>query len=327
MQSAPGGAGSTAVWLRGILLAGAFSSAALPPAFAAEANLSLVATAEPAPVVVGRELRFFLDLVNQGPHEAEDVTIEIDLPAEVSLVAASPSQGACEPGPPLLCRLGQVTAAYPANRASIAVETVADLVMGISFVATAVSSTADPFPDDNSATAWLSSVALSDSADVGVASRSLPTPAFAGWQDPEFVIQVANTGPAAAGVVEVQVGIQELRMASFVSASSSQGGCSTALDTCVGFQCLAVLNQSLSVFCDLGGLPAGATASVHVSAAIDLEAGEHLTVSARAAARDMADADPSNNSMAVAVPVYPVPGAGVQGGAGPGGCFIHSVPR
>jgi len=324
--------------LRSIFLVGVLLSAALLPAFAAEADLGLVVTATPAPVVVDEDLRFSIELVNHGPDIAEDVTVEIGLPAQVSLVAALSSQGACEPGPPLICQLGAVGAMAPANRVAITVETIADVVSGISLAADVASATPDPLPDNNSATASLSVVELSDSADVAVEIQSAPAPVFTGWQNPEFVIQVINNGPASAGVVDLQVRMQELRMASFGSAFSSQGRCFTALETCAGFQCLAVLDQFLAVFCDLGGLPSGSTASVHVTAAIDLEAGEHLTVSARAAARDTADSDSSNNFIEVDVPIVEMPAGGVQvpdeplidargidaGGTGVA-CFIQTV--
>jgi hypothetical protein len=319
-------------------LVGVLLGAALPPALAAEADLGLVITATPAPVVVDQDLRFSIDLVNHGPDSAEDVTVEIGLPAEVSLVGALSSQGTCEPGPPLICQLGAVGATAPANRVGITVETIANVISGISFAADVVSATPDPLPDNNSATASLSVVELRDSADVVVDIRSAPAPVFTGWQDPEFVILIANNGPASAGVVDLQVGMQELRMVSFGSAFSSQGQCSTALDTCAGFQCLAVLDQLLAVTCDLGGLPSGSTASVYVVAAIDLEAGKHLTVSARAAARDTADSDASNNSSEIDVPIVEMPAGGVPvpdeplidvGGIDAGGtgvaCFIQTV--
>lgn len=325
--------------LRSIFLVGLLLSAALPRASAAEAELGLLVTATPAPVVVDQDLRFSIDLVNHGPDSAEEVTVEIDLPAQVSLVAALSSQGSCEPGPPLICQLGRVGVTIPANRVGITVETVADAVSGISLAARVASATPDPLPDNNSATASLSVVEFRDSADVAVEIQSAPAPVFTGWQNPEFVIHVTNNGPALAGVVDLRVGMQELRMASFGSASSSQGQCSTALDACAGFQCLAVLDQLLAVTCDLGGLPSGSTALVHVTAAIDLEAGEHLTVSARAEARDTADSDSANNVSEIDVPIVEMPSGGLQvpqepvinaegmnAVEGPPACFIRTVP-
>lgn len=324
--------------LRRIFVVGVLSGAASLPAFAVEADLGLVVTAAPTPVVVDHDLQFSIGLVNLGPDNAEGVTIEIDLPAEVSLVAAVPSQGACDPGPPLICQLGLVGTTAPANRVVITVETVADVVSGISLAAAVASATPDPLPDNNSATAWLSVVEFGDSADVAVDLQSAPAPVFTGWQDPEFVIQVDNNGPASTGVVDVRIEMQELYMASFVSAVSSQGRCSTALDTCAGVQCLAVLSQLLAVSCDLGGLPSGSTASVYVTAAMDLDAGKNLTVSARAEARDTADPNVSNNFAEIEVPVVEMPGGGVQVpddpmidlsgidvGEGPPACFIRTL--
>ncbi len=253
---------STVAWVRGISLAGLLFNAVALPAFAAEADLTLVVTAAPAPVVVDQELRFSIDLLNHGPDSAEDVTVE----------------------------------------------------------------------DDNAAAASLSAVEFRDSADLMVDPQILPSLAFAGAAM-EFLIEVANTGPALAGGVDVRVGIQELQMASYLSASSSQGPCSSALDTCAGPQCQEVLDQLLEVSCDLGSMAADSTGWVRVTANIDLPAQTHLTVSGDVGARDTADSDSSNNLIEVDVPVVEMPGDGVQvpggpltGGGGIGtGCFIQTV--
>jgi hypothetical protein len=120
-------------------------------------------------------------------------------------------------------------------------------------------------------------------------------------------------------------------MASYVSASSSQGSCSTALDTCAGLQCQEVLDQLLEVSCDLGNMAADSTAWVRVTANIDLPVQTHLTLSVDVGARDTADSDPSNNFVEVEVPVVERPGDGVQpvepplDAGGIGGCFIQTV--
>ncbi|MDF1551405.1 MAG: hypothetical protein P1P84_00010 [Deferrisomatales bacterium] len=319
-------------WLRGLSLAVLLLSAAWLPAAAAEADLALVVTAAPVPVVVDQALRFSLDLVNQGPDSAEDVTVEINLPAEVSLAAATPTQGVCLPGSTLICQLGQVSADAPGNRAGVTVDMVTDVVADISLAATVVSSTADLFLDNNAATASLSIVAFRASADLIVAPQILPTATFSGLPS-ELVIEVANTGPAPAGSVAVKVGVQELRMASYLSASSSQGPCSSALDTCADLQCQEVLDQLLEVSCALGSMAADSTAWVRVTSNIDLPAQTHLTVSVDVGARDTADSDGSNNFIEVDVPVVEMPGDGVQapntpliggGSIGPG-CFIQAL--
>ena len=161
-------------------------------------------------------------------------------------------------------------------------------------------------------------------ADLGLDPQILPTVTFPGLPA-EFVIEVANFGPDPAGMVAVGFGIPELRMVSFVSAASSQGRCSTALDTCAGSLCQEVPEQLLAVSCDLGALAADGTATLRVTASIDLPENTHLTVSADVESEDTADANPANDSIAVQVPVNELPGAGVQGGAGPGGCFLQTL--
>jgi uncharacterized repeat protein (TIGR01451 family) len=56
-------------------------------------DLGLVKTDSPDPVLFGQNLTYTLSVTNNGPMPATGVTVTDPLPAGVSLVSATPSQG------------------------------------------------------------------------------------------------------------------------------------------------------------------------------------------------------------------------------------------
>jgi len=73
------------------------------------ADLTLVKTDAPDPVVVYHDLTYTLDVVNLGPEPATGVTLTDSLPPEVALVSFAPSQGSCsQDDHSLTCNLGDL---------------------------------------------------------------------------------------------------------------------------------------------------------------------------------------------------------------------------
>ena len=73
------------------------------------ADLSLVKSDAPDPVVVGETFTYTLDIANAGPAPAREVQVVDTLPLNVTLSAVAPSQGACTlVGRRLTCDLGLV---------------------------------------------------------------------------------------------------------------------------------------------------------------------------------------------------------------------------
>src|SRR5918995_2230715 len=100
---------------RGRALAGsvgmALAVAALFPAAAlAPADLSITKSDSPDPVNEGVQLRYTMEVQNNGPDPVTAVEVVDDLPmGDVDFVSATPSQGSCdEQGGKVTCQLGAV---------------------------------------------------------------------------------------------------------------------------------------------------------------------------------------------------------------------------
>jgi uncharacterized repeat protein (TIGR01451 family) len=83
------------------------------------ADLSITKTATPNPVTVGASLTYTLTIANHGPNDATDVIVDDTLPAGVSFVSITPSQGTCAGTSSISCNLGSL-----ANGASATVSIV-----------------------------------------------------------------------------------------------------------------------------------------------------------------------------------------------------------
>lgn len=83
---------------------GAFEADAL-------ADLALVdKSAAPSPGTVGQRLTYTLVVVNNGPDDAPGVRVQDDIPNSATFVSATPSQGSCSGGDPVVCDLGTLGA-------------------------------------------------------------------------------------------------------------------------------------------------------------------------------------------------------------------------
>src|SRR6266478_5071876 len=77
-------------------------------------NLQLIGTASPAPVVLGGNLTYQLIVINNGPSPATGVTLTDTLPAGVTFVSATATQGTCTVTATVVCSLGTL-AVFPAT--------------------------------------------------------------------------------------------------------------------------------------------------------------------------------------------------------------------
>lgn len=74
------------------------------------ADLSITKSDSPDPVTAGSNLTYTLTVTNNGPGDATAVTVTDTLPAGVTLVSATPSQGSCtEAGGVVTCDVGSLT--------------------------------------------------------------------------------------------------------------------------------------------------------------------------------------------------------------------------
>ncbi len=110
-------------------------------------------TKSAAPAVVnpaGGPLTFTLTATNNGPAVAQNVAVSDNLPAGVTLVSATPSQGVCLGVSAITCNLGNI--AYPGS-ATVTIVVTPTQLGTISNTATVSGSFTDSNPANNSATA------------------------------------------------------------------------------------------------------------------------------------------------------------------------------
>ncbi len=112
----------------------------------AAADLSIVKSDSPDPVIVGQPLTYTLDVINAGPDAAVDVTVSDTLPAGVTFVDAATSHGSCSHSAgTVTCALGTVTLVL----AMVTIEVVPSSPGTVTNSASVSSTTADSNPTNN----------------------------------------------------------------------------------------------------------------------------------------------------------------------------------
>jgi len=121
-----------------------------PSCGAASADLAVTLTDSPDPVTAGANLTYTISVANNGPDGATGVTLTDDLPAEVTLVSASSSQGSCSGTATVTCSLGSLASAASAT---VTIVVTANAAGTITNTASASANEADPDAPNNTASA------------------------------------------------------------------------------------------------------------------------------------------------------------------------------
>jgi uncharacterized repeat protein (TIGR01451 family) len=113
------------------------------------ADLALLDSDAPDPVLVGGELVYTLTVTNQGPDQAEAVALSDTLPGSVSFSSASTDQGSCsEQGGVVSCDLASLA---PLASATVTIRVTPGQAGTIADNASVASTTVDPDSSNNSA--------------------------------------------------------------------------------------------------------------------------------------------------------------------------------
>ena len=119
-----------------------------------KADLAVTDSVSPSSVPAGGQVTYTLTVSNNGPSAATGARLTDQLPAGVSIVSVTPSQGSCTTTSGLACSLGSL-----ANRASATVTVVADVAGSASGTLTDGAATSanetDPTPADDTASSSL----------------------------------------------------------------------------------------------------------------------------------------------------------------------------
>jgi uncharacterized repeat protein (TIGR01451 family) len=218
------------------------------------ADLSLVKTATPNPVVAGENLTYTLTVTNiASTAPAPNVVVKDVLPAQVSLVSATPSQGACsgttvpgDPLQPLTCNVGSL-----ANLASATITVVVKVNSatsnGTNLVnnASVSSDRPDPNNGNNNATAASIVNTKADLVIVKTADKAVYKPSSL----VTYTVKVKNNGSSDARQVIVTDNLPDPKQAIY---KSDTGGC--------------VINATTptKLTCNMGYIPLGESRSFQV---------------------------------------------------------------
>jgi uncharacterized repeat protein (TIGR01451 family) len=238
-----------------------------------EADVSMAVTDAPDPVPAGGILTYTIETLNAGPASAAQVTVTDLLPAGLTFLSATPSQGTCTEEEGLVtCTLGGLA---PAAAATIVLDVIAESPGTV--VNEVHGSALEPDPDasDNVAVASTTVDPSTDLADLAVNVVDEPDPVKRG-EILTYTVEAGNAGTSDATEVRLE---QVLPGGVKVeSITPSQGTCGLEAGT---------------VVCELGTLSSGTSAAVVVE--VTPKRSRVLLTSASVSAAEQ-DPDPGDNA-------------------------------
>jgi uncharacterized repeat protein (TIGR01451 family) len=251
------------------------------------ADLEIVKSADPAPIVPGKNVTYSLKVSNKGPNTATNVKVTDQLPSGLSFVSAG--SGCTQASKTVTCTLASLakgashTFTFVAKAASSAKS-----CSELSNTATVTNDVVDPDQSNNSSTFCeferLSNLAL---------TKTPSSASVASGGQVMYTLVVKNNGPSDADGVKVSDPMAS--GLSLVSAKPSQGSCSTAAG---------------KVACDMGDLAVGGSAQVLVTANVTAPAGScgaSAITNTGTVSSENRDPDPSDNKASASICTDPGP--------------------
>ncbi len=314
----------------------------IPPAYlllflsfsiCADSDLAISASSSPARTVVGGHVHVIGSIANFGEQAAQDVVVSVTLAAGVNLLGASSSQGACSMAGIVVCNLGEIRAGNLGVQATVSVEMSSDASGPFNSAFGLTTSTPETILSNNTVEVTTDYVPLSDTADLELGYVYPPETRLVDglWSlvaltgsIVESPLRVINHGPVAVTNTRLEFTVPLLRLSAFDSVTSSQGSCSTPLNSCIGFACLTVLDQPVSVSCDLGSLAVEDSATVNVRMFTRNDQAQTLITRAQVDSADRVDAVTANNQQGSSILMIEQPSCGDNCGTAPG-CFIATA--
>jgi uncharacterized repeat protein (TIGR01451 family) len=262
------------------------------------ADLSITKSATPNPVAAGQALTYTLTVTNHGPDSANGIVVTDTLPAGVTLVSVTASQGSCSGNPTVVCHPGILG---PGAVATVRIVVTAGAPGSVSNSASVTASTPDPNAGNNTSTTVQTTItgsASGDAADLRIAKTASPDPLVAG-NTLTYTLTVHNNGPNAATGVVVTDTLPP--GAAFVSASPDQGSCS----------------GTSTVTCPLGDVATGATVRIHI---VVTPGAPGIFTNSASVVSAVFDANTANNTASVTSVVL-----GSHGGGGGESCATKEI--
>ncbi len=234
------------------------------------ADLLLDKAVTSADFKAGQQATYTITITNNGPADATSVTVNDTIPAPLSLVSATPSQGSpCAGDPAITCNLGTITSGSSAT-VIIVVDIPASATGTVTNTAT-VSSPDDAMAGNNSDTDM---TPINVMADLRIEKTDNPDPVVAGGGNLTYTLTVTNDGPADA----TSVTVTDILPAGVTFVSTS--GCTE--------------DPNGVPACTLGALAAGSSAMYTITVSVDPDASGSLTNTATVVANET-DPNSGNN--------------------------------
>ena len=237
----------------------------------------------PATVTAGNNITYTLTVTNNGPSDAQSVSLTDATPTGTTFVSNTQTSGpafTCT-GSGVNCSIATLPSGATASFSvvdSVPIATSGGTV--ITNTVTATSSTPDSSPANNSSTA--TTTVLAAAVDLSISKTASPPPYGTGLPI-TYTVTVTNLGAAPATAVTVTdvlpAGL------TLVSASPTQGTCS----------------GSTTVTCSLGTLGGGSTATITISAMLPSTPGSVSNTAS--VSTSSPDSNPANDSATVTVSV------------------------
>jgi uncharacterized repeat protein (TIGR01451 family) len=213
-----------------------------------QADLAIVKSASPSPVLAGNALTYSLAATNLGPSNATEVTITDTLPAGVTYTSATSSQGTVsQAAGTVTVNVGNL--ADGAGATATILVTVGPSIRG-TITNTAVISGYEPDPNPANNTSTVNTLVTAE-ADLAIFKTATPFPAVAG-SALTYTLTASDLGPSDATGVTVSDTLPA--GVAYVSAATSQGTVSQAGGT---------------VTVNVGSVASGASATATILVTVD----------------------------------------------------------
>ena len=209
---------------------------------ASGADLGITKRADQEPALATQNLTYTMNVSNTGPQDATNVTVTDPLPASMTFVSATPSQGTCSGTTTVTCNLGAMPSPSQATLTVVVTPTQAG-----SFTNTATIAATEPdLATANNSASVTTTVLLP--ADLVLTKAASPSSLDVGGNI-TYTLVVTNKGPASAS----NVLLTDTPNNNFpiVSITPTQGSCTSDPNTG-------------TITCNLGSLAVSASATVHI---------------------------------------------------------------
>jgi uncharacterized repeat protein (TIGR01451 family) len=257
-----------------------------------ESDLSVSKSDAPDPVTAGNNITYTINFTNNGPSDAQTVTVTDAVPANTTFVSASVTTGSgWSPSAPAVGGTGNVmfskasvgTTETATFQIVVKVNSSAADGSTITNTATAASATTDSTPGNNSATA---TTTVQTQADVSVTKSDSPDPVIPG-NNITYAINFTNSGPSNAQSVTVTDAVPV--NTTFASASVTVGSGWSTIAPAVGGTGNVVFSKAT--------VAVGETATIQIVVNVNANTPNNTTITNTVtAATNTTDPVPGNNS-------------------------------